>query len=328
MTTLLSCDPPRFVRLTADEYFADPCVTPSLSASIARKLVGESPRHAYAAHPRLGGKVQKTTKAMNAGSVMHSLLLEGGKGMVECHYDNFLTKAAKEDRDQAIADGKVPILAKDLAEARKVAAILRDKLAASGMVFDGETEIVALWTETAEDGTPVPCRAMLDHWSFARAMIDDLKTARSADPGKIARAIADEGYDIQAAAYNSAATKIHPELVGRVQVSFGFCELEDPYATTVIERGRGGSLYELGEMRWRRAVNTWAWCTKNACWPEYASARIKHLDLPAYVMQRELDIQACGTDYAEAMRAREVLVVPAAPVGLGDDGYADEAGLF
>lgn len=328
MTTLLSCAPPRFVRLTADEYFADPCQTPSLSASIARKLVGESPRHAYAAHPRLGGKAQKVTKAMNAGSIMHSLLLDGGKGIVECHYDNFKTKAAQNDRDQAIAEGKTPITSIDLAEARKVAAILKGKLAASQMVFDGEHEIVALWTETADDGTIVPCRAMMDHWSFARAMIDDLKTSESADPGKIARSIADKGYDIQAAAYNSAATKIHPELIGRVQVSFGFCELEDPYATTVIERGRAGSFYELGEMRWRRAINTWAWCTTNARWPEYASARIKHLDLPPYVMQRELDIQACGTDYAEAMRERASARTPPAPMAVNDDGYADDAGLF
>jgi hypothetical protein len=328
MTALLSCSPPRFVRLSADEYFADPCETPSLSASIARKLVGESPRHAYAAHPRLGGKVQKVTKAMNAGSVMHALLLEGGKGLVECHYDNFLTKAAKEDRDQAIADGRTPVLARELAEARKVAAILKGKLVASQMVFDGETEIVALWTETADDGTVVPCRAMMDHWSFARAMVDDLKTSESADPGKIARSIADRGYDIQAAAYNSAATKIHPELVGRVQVSFGFCELEDPYATTVIERGRGGSFYELGEMRWRRAINTWAWCRNNNRWPEYASARIRSLDLPAYVMQRELDIQACGTDYAEAMRAREQALPTPPAKTINQEEYADEAGLF
>lgn len=328
MSKLLSCNPPRFVRLTADEYFADPCDKPSLSSSIARKLVSESPRHAYSAHPRLGGHSRAPTKAMNAGSVMHALLLDGGKDIVEIPYKDFKTKAAQVDRDQAIAEGRVPITSSDLAEARVVAAILRDKLAASQMVFDGETEIAALWEETADDGTIVSCRAMFDHWSFARAMIDDLKTSRTADPGRIARSVADDGYDIQAAAYNSAATKIHPELIGRVNVSFGFCELDDPYATTVIERGRAGSFYELGEMRWRRAINTWAWCTNNNRWPEYTSARVKHLDLPAYVMQRELDIQACGTDYAAAMRERTSAGPPPAPRATDDNGYADDAGIF
>jgi len=81
-------------------------------------------------------------------------------------------------------------------------------------------------------------------------------------------------------------------------------------------------------MRWRRAINTWAWCTSNARWPEYASARIQHLDLPAYVMQRELDIQACGTDYASAMREREVAKDPPAMRRIDDENYADDAGLF
>ena len=215
-----------------------------------------------------------------------------GKGIVECHYDNFLTKAAKEDRDQAYADGKTPVLARELEKFKKIAAILKGKLSAAGMVFDCETELVALWTETATDGTRVPCRAMLDHWSLKRAMVDDLKTAASAEPEKINRSGADKGYDIQAAAYNRAAHAIHPELVGRVQSRARLLRDRRPIrGDGQVDRGRGGNFYELGEMRWQRGIDTFAWCMNTGIWPEYVTRRIR-ADVPQWVMQRELDIQA------------------------------------
>jgi hypothetical protein len=38
---------------TAVDYHADPCPEPSLSAHIAALLCARSPRHAWAAHPKL-----------------------------------------------------------------------------------------------------------------------------------------------------------------------------------------------------------------------------------------------------------------------------------
>jgi hypothetical protein len=325
VTVLLSCDPPRFVRMTAEEYHADPCDTPSLSSSCAHKIVAYSPAHAYSRHPRLGGKAGKSTKATDGGSLIHSLMLDGGKGICEIYFDNFQTKAAQKDRDAAIVRGEVPVLSKDIEEGRRTAEILKVRLAEQGMVFDGETELVALWTETAEDGTRVPCRGMIDHFSRARAMVDDLKTSRSASLEKLPRHMTDYGYDIQAAAYTSAVQKIHPELLGRVQFAFGFCELEDPYAVTVIERGNSGSMYELGEMRWRRAINTFARCLNTGRWPAYATKRVR-LDAPTYVLQREMDLQAYGDTDAHDHVIEERDAPRVKPIE--DEDYGDDAGLF
>ncbi len=44
---------PGFYTMSEAAYHADPCADPSLSRSIAEKLILESPRHAHAAHPRL-----------------------------------------------------------------------------------------------------------------------------------------------------------------------------------------------------------------------------------------------------------------------------------
>jgi hypothetical protein len=84
------------------DYHADPCVSPSLSQSIAHTLVTLSPRHAWLEHPRLGGQKRKATKAMDEGSILHRLLLGEGVDVGVIHEDDYKTKAARELRDQIL----------------------------------------------------------------------------------------------------------------------------------------------------------------------------------------------------------------------------------
>ncbi|WP_242401117.1 hypothetical protein [Acetobacter okinawensis] len=44
---------PGIYDLPEAQYHADPCPTPSLSNSVARILLDESPMHAHFSHPRL-----------------------------------------------------------------------------------------------------------------------------------------------------------------------------------------------------------------------------------------------------------------------------------
>ena len=53
----------RLVRMPARDYHADPGETPTLSASIAKRIVNESPLHAWLKHPRLGGLPDEPTTA-------------------------------------------------------------------------------------------------------------------------------------------------------------------------------------------------------------------------------------------------------------------------
>ena len=41
--------------IDALEYHSDPCPAPSLSSTIAKKLVSASAMHAFCEHPKLGG---------------------------------------------------------------------------------------------------------------------------------------------------------------------------------------------------------------------------------------------------------------------------------
>ena len=46
---------PGLYRMTAEQYFADPCPAPSLSSSTIRRMLQWTPAHAAAFHPRIGG---------------------------------------------------------------------------------------------------------------------------------------------------------------------------------------------------------------------------------------------------------------------------------
>ena len=60
--------------IPAKDYHADCCPVPSLSSSIARKLINESPAHAYLAHPKLGKGPNESTNSLSLGSLVHSLM--------------------------------------------------------------------------------------------------------------------------------------------------------------------------------------------------------------------------------------------------------------
>src|SRR5689334_1305868 len=98
-------------------YHADPAPLPSLSRSIAKRLLDASPAHAAAEHPRLSGKVPTSLasgdEAMDVGSAVHSAFLRSDEDVIRLlPFEDLRTKAAKEARDTAIAHGKIPLKAK------------------------------------------------------------------------------------------------------------------------------------------------------------------------------------------------------------------------
>ena len=65
----------QLLEMTADDYHADKIGdVPTLSASIAQRLVTRSPLHAWTHHPRLGGATRKNAKAptkeMDRGTIV------------------------------------------------------------------------------------------------------------------------------------------------------------------------------------------------------------------------------------------------------------------
>lgn len=264
------------VAMPADQYHADPCKEPSLSASIAHLLVSKSPAHAWLVHPRLGGKRRKATREMSHGTLVHALLLDTVEDSIAIiDADSYRSKAAQEERAAAEIDGKTPVLAKDFAAAKTTCVAVMEQLLDLGIRLTGVSEIAAFWQERADDGRMIQCRGMLDHLIMQDGIIYDLKTCRSAHPEAIRKHIEAYGYDIQATAYTRAIEQIHPELAGRVEYKWLFLESDEPHCITPAEPA--GTMQQLGALRWARAVNTWAQCTASNEWPPYVrdTARIE-----------------------------------------------------
>jgi len=274
----------QILNVSDAEYFRDPCATPSLSASIAKVLIMESPAHAYDIHPKLGNRPRKPTDAMDSGTLVHTLLLGRGTQIQVVDAPDFRTKAAQETRDAAVNAGRLPVLRHKLDAAEKVAAQIKTRIAAFGIAIDKMAELAIRWDEPGEDG-PVPCRGRLDHVDLDAGLIIDIKKTESAAPRKIARYMVDYGYDIQWAAYTRAVAALKPELAGRVEMLFLFVELDPPYV--VVPAKPSGLLREFGTKRWERAVRLWERCLRENDWPGYVT-ETAILEPPAWMVAEEL----------------------------------------
>jgi hypothetical protein len=103
-------------------YFADPTPEPSLSQSLAKILLEQSPLHAFHAHPRLhvgvadededeGAEKYDSVKAI--GNAAHALMLDRGKEVVIGEFKDWRKKEARDFRAMNLANGKEPILSKN-----------------------------------------------------------------------------------------------------------------------------------------------------------------------------------------------------------------------
>jgi hypothetical protein len=103
-----------FPEVDPNDYHADPCPTPSLSHGIACTILDHSLEHAWVEHPRLNPNYERSEeKKFDLGNVAHALFLGRGKRLAVAPFDDWRTKAAKEFREQAIAQGLQPVKEKD-----------------------------------------------------------------------------------------------------------------------------------------------------------------------------------------------------------------------
>lgn len=269
----------RRLECTVEQYHRDELSPkPTLSCSVAKTIVAKSPLHAYAVHPRFGGVERETTPEMDFGTTVHSLVLGKGSGIQEITFPDFRTNLAKEARNAARNAGLVPVLSKHLRRAKEVAENITEQLARRGVVFGGESEVAIEWEEESARG-PILCRSMLDHYIASDGLVIDLKTTGDANPEAFGRKAIEMGYDLQSVVYPRALEVLRPELAGRVEFLFAVVEVQPPFAVLVGQPA--GDMRRLGELRWRRAVETWATCLEAQKWPGYGDG-IAYLGLPGW----------------------------------------------
>src|SRR5687767_13860747 len=190
---------PGIYDVPADTYHADPA-PPSLSASICKLLCQRSPRHAWEAHPALNPEfVRVEEKKFDAGTAAHAMLLDGDDICEVIDAQDWRTNKAKDARDAARANGKVPLLAGQYEQVQNMVTAARWQLetvdAAPPLLEHGKPEQTLIWQEG-----DVTCRALVDWLHDDHTAVDDLKTTTgSANPADWAhRRLWDLGADIQA----------------------------------------------------------------------------------------------------------------------------------
>lgn len=256
---------PGIYEMDAETYHADPVIGGSLSSTGARRLLPPSCPALYR-HERDHGTAPK--RHYDLGHAAHKLVLGAGPHLEVIDADNYKTKAAQAQRDEAHACGDVPLLRHEYDQVQAMAAALRaNRLAAA--LFDpdrGTPEVSLIWHD---DPTGVMRRARLDwrpYESRRRLIVPDYKTCASAEPEAFAKAAYQHGYHQQARWYLDAAQALG--LAGP-DAAFVFVaqEKNPPYLVTVIELD--DTALRIGDIRNRRALNLYAECTASGHWPAY-----------------------------------------------------------
>lgn len=277
-----------YADVSTETYHADPCPEPSLSSSIAKLMLARSPAHARLAHPRLNPEQREETgDRLDFGSVAHALMLGDDRGVCVVEADSYRTKAAKDQRDEARANGQIPVLADKYERALAMVAAGRAQLDRHEEAWEafksgyGKAEQTLIWRDGPESGR-IWCRARIDWLPNNGNVIWDYKTTGAgADPDNWVRTMLNTGGDIQAGFYRRGVEK----QLGIEAPHFRFVvqETEAPYALAVHELDP----HFLG-VAFRKAdaaVENWSWCLRHDRWPGYAG-RVHYLECPPWEANR------------------------------------------
>jgi len=233
-------------------YFADP----AFSHSDAKVLLASPARYRWV-------KDHPDERAYNAayefGHVVHALALGKGSEIVVVDAGDWKTKAAREERDGALAVGAYPILRAEYDEAVECAASIRSHpLAAKLLGHVDAVEVVGVW----DDGD-VRRKAKLDAVSGRFGV--DIKTSTDASTDGFGRSAGKYAYASQDAWYRDALRACF----GVDDPAFVFVVVEKfpPFLVNTIVLDPYD--VELGGRRNRRAIDLYRECRDSGVWPGY-----------------------------------------------------------
>jgi hypothetical protein len=242
------------------DYHADP----ALGSTSLKTLATRTP-----AHWKYEQEHPKTSDAFSLGTAAHSLILEGdSSNVVVVDADNWLTKAAKESKTAALAEGKQPLLTKEWNQVQAMRdSVMRHTLARAA--FTGHiAEQSYFWDE---EGLPLKCRPD----ALNVGLIVDLKTTVNADPAEFGRTAHNFGYHQSHAHYADGVEALTGE---RLPFLFVLVEKQPPYLVSVVELDPAA--IGLGRRLNTKAKNTYRECAEADTWPGYETA--EPIRIPAW----------------------------------------------
>lgn len=288
MTTVassLAVTEPGVYDLADHLYHADPVPGGSLSSTGARRLLPPSCPAIFDWYRR---NPEASKKSYDLGHAAHDTLLGGGPEIVVVDAENWLTKTAKAQRDEARARGAVPILTDEKTEIDAMVAAVRAHPFA-GRLFEegtGTAEASLFWTD---EETGVWRRSRLDwlpdNHAGSRMILPDLKTCKSAQRDEFAKSAANLGYHQQGAYYTDAVRAL--DLADDVAFVFVAVEKTPPYLVNVIQLDV--TAMRIGAALNRKAIRRYAECAAAAEWPGY-STDVELASLPYWYERSHEDL--------------------------------------
>jgi hypothetical protein len=261
-------DKPGIYRGVASaDYFADPAPEPSLSQSLIKTILDQSPMHAASQHPRITPAFgddeagEKYDKAKAIGNAAHATMIGRGKDIVVIReFEDFKKQAAKDLRDAAFALGQVPILQKHFDAATDMVRAgweqLRDHEDRDAFT-EGDGEVALVWQEGE-----IWCRALIDWLHTDLRTVDDYKTSgMSMAPHVIGLRAETAGWHVQAAFIERGLDLLDPAGAGRRKFRFVGQEQDAPWGLTVMHMTpqwmtMGKKKVDAAMTLWRQAMRS------------------------------------------------------------------------
>lgn len=207
------------------------------------------------------------------GTVAHKVVLGIGPDIQLVDADDWRSKLARDTRDAARRQNKVPILVGDWQRICDMADVLSRHPFASQLLADGKPEVSAY---AVDEETGIMRRGRVD--ILGADAIVDYKTTSCAEPGAFAVACARYGYDMQADWYLWLIE--HAADYPRDGFAFIAQEKTPPYLVEVYELD--DDALERGYRRNRRALERYLRCVDTDEWPGYTGVDYSTLSLPKW----------------------------------------------
>lgn len=275
--------------IPSEEYHADPCQTPSLSAGMINDLL-IAPARCRENSRRLNPDWEEPASddKFTIGTVSHVMFLEPhlfDERVVVVPFDDWRKAEAKTLRVDARADGRTAILAKHMDKIHKARAAFEANAFIREAFADGSFEQSMFWRHPRHGFW---CRARPDFIKRSGIHLNDYKATKNANPEDFGRHADNMKYYRRAAWYLEGAEI----LFGKRPEHYWFInqEIKAPYLTSVIDLDLPS--IEAGQAENDAAAAIFAKCLSTGDWYGYRDP--EHLDtdrafrvgLPTYSLMR------------------------------------------
>lgn len=226
---------------------------------------------------------QEPTPAMRFGSYFHSCALTPAICNAQYHVQDVdpRTKAGREEKAQAEADGFTVVSASDFDRAGEMLKSLHNHPKVDALLsrLNGDPEVSVYW-DMDVDGDTIQCKGRVDRLAIlpsGEVVAVDLKTTNGAlTPDAISRHVATYGYHRQSAWY------VHGLAEQGLAVSafvFIFCQTQSPYLCTAVTLDAEAEA--LGKRECEMAARIYRNCKRDNVWPSY-SQDVEEVGLPLW----------------------------------------------